>query len=104
MNVEQIFEKLKEALAEDDYVEDAVSSIDGEIVHEEFEEGGRWSNFNIYVAKFGDVFIEITKEVGATEMQEMRWPISGREVKPVEVTVTKYVSTGGQLQTLSEGE
>lgn len=67
----------------------------GDLVHTEFEEGGRWSNFETKVRKFevdGEVaYFQTVDEVPATESQEgMDCMFEFFEVTPYQVTVTKY--------------
>lgn len=45
----------------------------GKLVDEEFEDGGRWSNYRTRVFNFwhdGPVYVSVSEEVPATEMQE----------------------------------
>lgn len=67
-----------------------------EKVHNEFEEGGRWSNYKINVYKIdcdGEVaYFELWEEVPASEMQEGGdFSYGFYEVVPKEVTVVQYV-------------
>lgn len=98
MKYEEIAETLKEYLEDDPYVEDAVTENGGVIVHTDFEEGGRWHNFEISVAKFVDllgdpfedpVFVRLTRQVAATEYQE-NGSIFIERVTPKEVTTIQY--------------
>lgn len=68
-----------------------------ECVDEEFEEGGRWTNYktNIYrVEQDGQVaHFSIWREVPATECQDGGdFMVAIEEVVPEEVTVIRYVS------------
>ena len=73
--------------------------VAGEQVREDFEEGGRWSNYRTRIYKFsyeGEfVFISISDEVPATEMQEggdfMKPEIE--QVFPHKVETTVYKTT-----------
>lgn len=67
-----------------------------ELVHEEFELGGRWSNYVIKVYKVTEddvvAYFKVQKEVPATEIQyggdfSMRF----NEVKPETKTIVVYV-------------
>lgn len=69
---------------------------DASVVHESFEDGGRWTNWKTEVFKLeedGEVaYFRIQEEVPATEIQEggdYIWLF--QEVVPYEITVTRYV-------------
>lgn len=71
----------------------------GSEVHSEYEDGGRWSNYETKVYRFWHnsefVYVQVSKEVPATEMQEggdFGDPYI-EQVYPKEVTTTIYVST-----------
>jgi len=73
--------------------------FDGEVVFEEFEEGGRWSNYLTKVYKIEEdgtvAFFMVVEEVPATESQDgMECDFQFFEVEPYEVTVTKYRTKG----------
>lgn len=77
-------------------IEDLLYDAKATQVHEEFEDGGRWSNYKITVHKVEEngkvAYFEINQEVPATEMQEGGdFSYSFYEVVPKEVTVIKYV-------------
>lgn len=75
--------------------DDLIWVIEGNFkcVSEEFEEGGRWYNFQTYVFNIGDRYIEVIREVPASETQEgMDLSTSYAEVVPKEITKTIYVS------------
>ena len=103
-DTEKVFGKTKEewekevsALSADEQAE--VLERNGNGVHSEYEDGGRWSNYETKVYRFWhnseSVYYQISKEVPATEIQE-----GGdfgdpeiTQVYPKEVTTTIYVST-----------
>lgn len=77
------------------------SKYKAEEVHEEFEEGGRWSNHRTRVYKVEQdgetAYFELYDEVPATEMQDGQdcsWSFC--EVEPKEVTVIQYVAKGSR--------
>lgn len=61
-----------------------------EIVKESIIDQGRWSTFHKMVVKYNDRFWAIEYDTGSTEYQEGSGEYEVYEVKPVEVTVTKY--------------
>lgn len=66
-----------------------------EEVHESFEEGGRWSNYEIKVYKVIEgedvAYFKVRQEVPATEMQDGGYMnTSFYEVKPKEKTIIFY--------------
>ncbi|MFJ7665368.1 hypothetical protein ACIQXW_23700 [Lysinibacillus sp. NPDC097162] len=70
-------------------------------VYKEYEDGGRWTNYETTVHKIEEngkvAYFEISREVPATEMQEGgEFSYSFNEVVPEEVTVIKYV--GGKSE------
>jgi hypothetical protein len=75
--------------------EDVIIELDAERVSYKPGTQRRWSTNYTGVMKLGDRFVEFTHEEGATENQddgELEWELDSlREVKPVEVTVIKYV-------------
>jgi len=110
--MDNVIEKLRE-LIEDGYegesggekhreIDDILDAYepDGyevEIVGTSYQEGGRWSNYEIEVNRVTQAdgkiaYFSVRREVPATEMQEGGWfSVSIKEVVPKEVTVTKYV-------------
>ncbi|MRD36478.1 hypothetical protein GH882_10990 [Bacillus thuringiensis] len=103
-NTEKVFGKTKEdwekevsELSADEQAE--VLETNGNEVHSEYEDGGRWSNYETKVYRFWHnsefVYFQVSKEVPATEMQDggdFGDPEIG-QVYPKEVTTTIYVST-----------
>lgn len=103
-NTEKVFGKTKEEWEKEVSELSAVDRADvlennGSEVHSEYEDGGRWSNYETKVYRFWhnseSVYYQISKEVPATEMQD-----GGdfgdpeiTQVYPKEVTTTIYVST-----------
>lgn len=72
-----------------------IIEVHGVEVFSEFEDGGRWSNYETSVYEVTDGkqvgYFRILKEVPATEMQEggdFLWEFD--EVEPFEVTTTQY--------------
>lgn len=64
----------------------------GEEVDSEFEEGGRWTNFEHTVYAVQDSFFRLTREVAASEIQDYDgYYYELSEVEPRQVTVTDYV-------------
>lgn len=64
---------------------------DAEMVSNEFNNSGRWSEHWTAVFKRGDEYVALDYEVPATEMQDGGdFHHEFYEVRPVEVTVTKY--------------
>lgn len=75
-------------------IEDINASV--EVVREEFESGGRWSNYSIKVYKVteGDVvaYFKAQKEVPANEMQDGGdFSFYFSEVMPFEKTIIVYL-------------
>ena len=76
---EKLFAKDKDGHIEDVTemeISDKVELIEsfGEKVHEEFEEGGRWSNYKTEVYQFWHdkkhIYVRVDSEIPATEMQD----------------------------------
>ncbi|PGA34009.1 hypothetical protein [Bacillus wiedmannii] len=91
------WEKEVSELSADEQVD--ILENNGNEVHSEYEDGGRWSNYQTTVYRFWHnsefVYFQVSKEVPATEMQD-----GGDfgdpeiiQVYPKEVTTTIYVST-----------
>lgn len=79
-----------------DEIEDLLYDAKSKEVHEEYEDGGRWTNYKTTVHKVEEndkvAYFEICQEVPATEMQDGgEFSYSFNEVVPKEVTVIKYV-------------
>lgn len=103
-NTEQVFGKTKEEWEKEVSELSAEEQADilennGTSVHSEYEDGGRWSNYETKVYRFWhnseSVYYQISKEVPATEMQD-GGDFSDPEITqvyPKEVTTTIYVST-----------
>lgn len=73
--------------------DDLIWVIEGSFkcVHEDFDEGGRWSNYQTYVFEVGDKYIEIVREVPASESQEgMDLETNYQEVVPKEIKQIIY--------------
>lgn len=69
----------------EDYIEDA------DLVENEHQYSGRWTEHWIAVFRRGDEFVALSYEVPATEYQEgSESESSVYPVRPVEVTVTRY--------------
>ncbi|MED4841555.1 hypothetical protein P9695_14880 [Weizmannia sp. CD-2023] len=67
----------------------------GKLVDQDFEEGGRWSNFEIYTYEIktdGETaYFQVVEEVPATELQDgMDLIFQFYEVNPVVVSKTVY--------------
>ena len=65
---------------------DNVEEISDEIVDQD-----RWATYHEMIIKYGDRYYKINYDRGSTEYQESSGEYTITEVKPVEVTVTKYV-------------
>ncbi|MBH0358973.1 hypothetical protein COM06_19945 [Bacillus toyonensis] len=103
-NTEKVFGKTKEEWEKEVSELSAEEQADilennGTSVHSEYEDGGRWSNYETKVYRFWhnseSVYYQISKEIPATEIQD-----GGdfgdpeiTQVYPKEVTTTIYVST-----------
>ncbi|MCU6709313.1 hypothetical protein M6D81_11405 [Paenibacillus sp. J5C_2022] len=78
--------------------EDGVSPYTAEKVDEEFEDGGRWSNYRTTVHKIEEesgtvAYFSLWRELPATEIQDGGdFSYELDEVVPREVTVTRYVA------------
>lgn len=86
----EIFDGLADSY---DFTE-AISNTDGySFLMHEFEEGGRWSNYNnyVFIAPSGRIY-KMTVESPATEIQEGQdsIPIEIIEVLGISETVTRY--------------
>lgn len=93
-----MLEKIAEVIKECDYFEaseviERVGGGNGESIKVEFEEGGRWSNYEITTFRVLNRYFKFQREVPATEYQEGGYFSRALwEVYPKEVTVTKYLS------------
>lgn len=71
---EEDFDKEIDALYVEDIIEVVEESREGSIVEEEFNEGGRWTNYKKTTYRFSmsgeGVYYRVIKEIPATEMQE----------------------------------
>lgn len=79
-----------------DEIEDLLYDAKSMKVHKDFEDGGRWTNYETTVHKVEEngkvAYFEIGREVPATEVQDGgEFSYSFNEVVPKEVTVIKYV-------------
>jgi hypothetical protein len=65
---------------------------DVELVHEEYTGGGRWETYHRAVFQRGDELVALDYSQPATEVQEGQDQSMAEfyEVRPVQVTVTKY--------------
>jgi len=84
-----------------DEIEDLLYGAKATEVHSEFEDGGRWSNYETTVHKVEEngkvAYFSVWQEVPATEMQDGgEFAYSFSEVVPKEVITTVYV--GGKSE------
>ena len=82
--------------AEVDEIDELLYEAKATEVHSEFEDGGRWSNYETTVWKVEEngkvAYFSICEERPATEMQEGgEFSYQFNEVVPKEVTVIQYV-------------
>lgn len=78
------------------YIHDLADDFDGTVVDQEFEKGGRWSNYRHSVVEIQGRFFRITEDVPATEMQEGQGGETDLvEVVPETKTVVVYVNKPG---------
>jgi hypothetical protein len=81
-------------VTEDDFENMRYNSKNENVVSNEYQDSSRWYEIWTMVWKENETFYAYDYEVPATEMQEVDEefdPSRIYEVKPVEITVTKYV-------------
>lgn len=92
------YEMIDAALDEYMSGKDGYTTYEVEKVDEDFEDGGRWTNYRIDVYKITEndgtvAYFSLWREVPATEMQEGGdFSYSLAEAEPKEVTVIQYVN------------
>lgn len=74
---------------------DVADELGGEVVVEELASRTRWSVWYNIILKFGDVYVQVTHEDGATEYQDHGYSIADevnslKLVEPYEKTVIAY--------------
>lgn len=90
-------EEVRAIAQEDSYISwyEVAEHFNAEVVHDEIIGQSRWAVESVMVFQVGDKFFEVAYSTPATEMQETDGILdeidSMREVKPKEITVTKYV-------------